>query len=285
MSAAHQQVAAAVSVKIIRVFPRRTAATPDDDLVRINCGPGLFDEADEVHISVTFTWDIPTAERLAYQWERVAPVKIGGPAMGQAGGEFVPGMYLKTGYVMTSRGCPNRCAFCSVWKREDGMKELTIKPGNIVQDDNLLACTDGHIRRVFEMLKGQKNIELRGIEAKILKPWHVDEIAKIRLSQLFCAYDTPDDYEPLVNAGKMLQGINVTYTNRKARCYVLCGYEGDTFDAADKRMVQTVDAGFMPFAMLWRENNGDRDQQWMKWQRQWARPAIIASRLKQKAKL
>ena len=67
-------------MKIIRVFPRRTAATPDDEDVRIASPPGLFDQADEVHISVTFTWDIQFAELLAKQWEQVAPIKIGGPA-------------------------------------------------------------------------------------------------------------------------------------------------------------------------------------------------------------
>lgn len=44
--------------RIIRVFPARTHATPDDDLVRINAIPSLFDEADEVHISVAFTWHL-----------------------------------------------------------------------------------------------------------------------------------------------------------------------------------------------------------------------------------
>jgi hypothetical protein len=62
-------------LKIIRVFPRRTKATPTDDLVRINCYPGLFDEADEVHISVTWTWDLPRAEQLAKAWTPVAPEK------------------------------------------------------------------------------------------------------------------------------------------------------------------------------------------------------------------
>ena len=38
-------------MKIIRVFPRKTNATPDDDLVRIGTEPGLFDEADEVHVN------------------------------------------------------------------------------------------------------------------------------------------------------------------------------------------------------------------------------------------
>jgi hypothetical protein len=62
--------------RVIRVFPRRTNATPIDDLAAVGRGPELFDEADEVHISVAFTWDKPAAERLAKEWEHVAPVKI-----------------------------------------------------------------------------------------------------------------------------------------------------------------------------------------------------------------
>lgn len=84
-----------MEAKIIRVFPTKTNATPDDELVRIHEVPSLFDEADEVHISVAFTWDIPWAEWAAKQWERVAPVKIGGPAYNEPGGEFVPGMYMR----------------------------------------------------------------------------------------------------------------------------------------------------------------------------------------------
>ena len=53
-----------MSERIIRVFPRRTRATPTDALAVVNRSPELFDEADEVHISVAFTWDIPVAEQL-----------------------------------------------------------------------------------------------------------------------------------------------------------------------------------------------------------------------------
>jgi hypothetical protein len=104
-------------MRLIRVFPRRTRATPNDAL----CYPGppdLLAEADEVHVDCTFTWDKPGAERLAEQWRVVAPVKVGGVAYGNPGQEFVPGRYIKHGYGFTSRGCPRRCWFCSVWKRD-----------------------------------------------------------------------------------------------------------------------------------------------------------------------
>lgn len=134
--------------RIIRVFPARTHATPDDDLVRINAIPSLFDEADEVHISVAFTWHLKWAEWAAKQWACVAPVKVGGPALNEPGGDFIPGMYLKKGYVITSRGCPNRCWFCAVPKREGGqLRELPVTDGWIVSDDNLLACSPDTLTR------------------------------------------------------------------------------------------------------------------------------------------
>ena len=103
--------------RIIRVFPRKTKATPDDALAYFG-PPDQLAEADEVHVSVTFTYDMAFAEYLAEQWKHVAPVKIGGVAYGNRGEEFVPGRYIKPGYIFTSRGCPRRCWFCSAWKRD-----------------------------------------------------------------------------------------------------------------------------------------------------------------------
>lgn len=266
--------------RIIRVFPRRTAATPDDELVRIATTPGLFDEADEVHVSVTFTWDLAAAEKLVKAWEPVAPVRIGGPATGEAGGDFTPGMYVKAGYVLTSRGCPNTCWFCSVPKREGPLRELPITEGWNVLDDNLLACSDDHVRRVFVMLHGQKSngrIQFTGgLEAARLEQWHVDALRELRPKQMFFAYDTPDDLEPLRAAGRMLLDAGFTTTSHALRAYVLCGWPKDTFDDAARRMRETMDAGFMPMAMLYRGHDGKRAQGWMRWQREWARPAIIA---------
>ena len=608
-------------MKVIRIFPRKTKATPIDKNVRINEGPGLFDEADKVHVSVTFTWDLKRAEYLYNQWKHVAPTEIGGPALNQVSGEFEPGLYLKEGYTITSRGCPNKCWFClspdtkilmidlsvkqindirvgdkvigfqkketeqstrwyfvesdviathsreaeaykitlengqnvicsgdhqwltpnrgwkhttgtmggknqrpyltlnnkikiignieqlpeetddykkgyisgmvhgdgmishypdkregftdqyrfrlaltdtealqttkeyleyfgirgiktrlfsektekhresnaifaykkstyeiiknmmnfskeaeymrgyvagffdaegsytsairlyntdrdlliycekalrtfnfrvvreqheencgsirvvgglseelrfyqifvpkikrkwnkilldksiknnsliisivpvgkmqlfdittttetfiangmcshncSVWKREPELKELEIKPGWNVTDDNLLACSDQHIKDVFAMLQKQKHrIEFTGgIEAALLKPWHIDLLTSINLKRVFCAYDTPDDYEPLVEAGKLFKEANITHENRKASCYVLIGYPKDTITDAMERIKKTLFAGFTPFAMLWRNDEGEFDYKWKPLQREWANPIITA---------
>lgn len=263
---------------IARVFPRRTKATPID-LYSFHTEPGWFipDDITEVHVSVTFTWDLPEAEHLAILWSTVAPVRIGGPATGKPSGDFVPGKYLKPGYVITSRGCPNKCWFCDVWKREGDIRELSIKPGINVLDDNLLACSEKHIRAVFKMLKAQKGRKelTGGLEAARLKDWHVDLLVDLKPKQMFFAYDTPDDYEPLVEAGKKLARANFTVKSKGLRCYVLIGYPGDIMKDAEKRLNRTLDAGFIPYAMLYRDKTGCYDPAWRKLQRLWTRPAII----------
>ena len=271
-------------MRIIRVFPRRTAATPDDALVFTTAPPKDLPDADEVHVSVAFTYDLPKAEKLAEEWERTGlPVSMGGPAFNQQGGDFVPGLYLKQGYVVTSRGCPRGCWFCSVPAREGGkLRELPITEGYNVLDDNLLACSERHIRDVFAMLKRQEKrpVFTGGLEAALLRPWHVGLLREVRTARMYFAYDTPDDYEPLVQAGRLLRDGGITKASHRAACYVLIGYHGDTMDAADARIRAAWEAGFVPYAMLYRDDAGAVQADWTRFQRAWVRPEIVLSRLK-----
>jgi len=270
-------------MRVIRVFPRRTKATPIDSSAYIG-SPDLFAEADSVHISVTFTYDLQMAEILATEWKHVAPVEIGGPGVGTFGNDFTPGMYLKPGYVITSRGCPNTCWFCEVWKRDGNIRELPITEGYNVLDDNLFACSDEHIKAVFRMLQKQpqKAEFTGGLEAVRLKPWHVEELYKLKPKQMFFAYDTWDDLEPLIEAGRLLLAGGFTTRSHVLRCYVLIGYLRDTFEDAETRLRETITAGFFPMAMLYRDKVGQYDKEWRQFQRQWARPEIIAAKIKEK---
>lgn len=270
--------------RVIRVFPRKTKATPTDELAYIG-DPDLFAEADQVLISVTFTMDIPEAERLARAWAPVAPVTVGGPAMGDPGGDFEPGLFLRKGYVITSRGCPNSCWFCDVWSREGAVRELPITNGWNVQDPNLLACSSSHVRRVFQMLQEQEETAVfaGGLEAARLRPWHIELLSCLKpRPTIWMAYDTPNDLEPLREACKLLSTAGWTYRSRRLYCYVLCGFPGDSICAAEKRCMQAIDAGCTPFAMLYTDDDWTpRDRTvWKQWQRLWSRPAIIHTRVK-----
>lgn len=273
-----------VGVSLIRVFPRRTRATPTDRLAYVG-QPDLFamaEDVDEVHVSVTFTYDMEIAGALVRAWEDIAPVKLGGPATGMAGEDFEPGRYLREGYTITSRGCPNRCWFCSVPGREGVLRELPIRDGWNVLDDNLLACSEKHLCAVFAMLKRQpRRAEFTGgLEAARLQDWHVDLLEDLRPEQMFFAYDTPDDLEPLREAGRKLLAAGFHTTTGKPshalRAYVLIGQPGDSFEGAEKRLRDTLAAGFLPMAMLYRDRTGHRISGWAKFQRLWARPALVA---------
>ena len=267
-------------MKIARVFPRKTKATPTDDLAYWG-GPDLFTvDVDEVHVSVTFDSDLGNAERLAKQWEGVAPVKIGGPGTGAPGGNFEPGKYLKPGYVITSRGCNNRCGHCRVPEREGRVREIPITEGWNVLDDNILQCSESHIRNVFAMLKRQNRRAkfTGGLEAAALRNWHVDLLVDLKPEEMFFAYDDAADYEPLVYAIRLLRRAG--FTRHHLRCYVLCGEEGDTLKEAEKRMYQVVDLGIFPMAMVYMNDKGEIREGWREIQKQWTRPGDIYGLLK-----
>lgn len=278
---------------LARVFPRITKATPRDALTFFD-EPDLFvHESDitEVHVSVTFTYDIPRAERLAKAWERIAPVRVGGVAYGDRGDEFVAGKYIRSGYTFTSRGCPRRCWFCSVHRRDPIVRLLPIQDGWNVLDDNLLACPEDHVRAVFAMLSRQgRQIEFTGgLEARSLQDYQVELLANLKpRPNCFWAYDPGDPFETLESAARRLIDAGFTARSHRLRCYVLIGWRmpsgrEDTFDAAEKRLSDMVRIGFTPHAMLWRsENPGDPEpsEDWKRLQRKWARPAIIHAQTK-----
>ena len=87
------------------------------------------------------------------------------------------------------------------------MRELPITDGWNLLDDNILACSEQHIRAVFDMLKRQKHRPefTGGIEAKLLKSWHVELFRQVKPKQIFFAYDTPDDLPPLEHAAQLFK--------------------------------------------------------------------------------
>lgn len=265
--------------KIIRVFPRATAATPGDDMAFVGDPPLFLPPADQVHVSCTFTWDRAEAERLAKAWAKQYPkVRLGGPAYDDRGGEFAPGMYLKAGRIITTRGCPNKCWFCLVPRREGPLRELQIKPGWDVLDNNLLAASRRHIDAVLEMLVEQQHPAkfTGGLEASRISGWFVQQLAQIRLQILYLAYDRVEQALGVRSAIGLLReaGLN----QRQVGCYVLVGWPSDSMQRAEARLQWAFGAGATPFAMFYRPPNDLRftiPPAWRAFVRKWSRPAAI----------
>ena len=247
-------------MKIIRVFPRRTKATPVDGMAFVGEPPlsEFRPPADEVHVSVTFTWDLKGAEELARSWGRFyQKVRVGGPALGDAGGEFVPGLYLRPGYTITSRGCPNVCPFCLVPQRETRCEIDPVPVGHIVQDNNLLACSDEHIERVLAMLSAQRKgaVFAGGLQADLFTTERAQQIySDAPVSELWFAYDAESAWgrtEDALRRAIYWFGNGWNMPQEKVRCYVLAGFDGDTPEAAAARCEQVLRVGAIPFIMPW----------------------------------
>ena len=271
-----------MTMKTLRVFPRKMKSTPDDpESIVGDPVPNFRKDFDLIKISVTFTWDKEKAYRLAERWEKFGKVEIGGPAFDDPGGDFTPGLFLKPGYAITSRGCPNNCWFCLASKREGNIRELPIKDGWDVLDNNLLACSDSHVKSVFEMLLRQKErVKFTGgLDVSLLKDWHVDYLSRMRLESVYFAYDSPGDLEILVETGRKLRGVLLP---RVIRCYVLIGYPGDTINKAEVRLNEALEAGFIPMAMLYRGGVWKREinRDWHDLAFSWINYKMLAYRIK-----
>jgi hypothetical protein len=262
----------------IRVFPRRTALTPTDSMAFVGDPPMFRPEADEVHISCVFSWDVDEGRRLAEAWGQYYPVKIGGPAMGSRANGFTPGLYVRTGVTFTSKGCNNQCPWCLVPPREGRLLEYAgFAAGNLVQDNNLLQCSQSHLDKVFAMLRTQRAIEFTGgLDARLMTQDVADSIRGLRLKQLFLACDTDNGLGPLERAIRLLQ-----LPRDKVRCYVLCAF-GTSIDECEERLRSVWAVGAMPFAQLYQPP--DRwiaySQEWRRLARTWSRPAATKAHMK-----
>lgn len=266
---------------IIRVFPRRTSYTPDDELAFVGMPPLMIPEHEEIHISCTFTWDKALCEELAFQWEGRTnkPIKLGGPAFGSPAEDFVQGMYMKKNIIFTTRGCNNNCPWCCVPKLEGKLKELPICEGNIIQDNNFLQASRRHKDKVFEMLKHQRAICFKGgLEADLIDDHFISGVSDLRIAELWLACDTDARLPEFKKACEKLSKAG--FSRDKIKCYVLS--YGKDRDKDEARARAVYEAGAMPFVQLYRDFSDTKTEyskDWNAWARMWQRPAATKSHM------
>lgn len=145
---------------------------------------------DTLYLSVPFTWLVSEAEQIAAKWK--GKVLMGGPAMMKPNSceGFEPIVFHNPCATFTSRGCPNRCGFCAVPKLEGEFKEIdNFRPAPIICDNNFLAASKRHIRKVVDALKVFDFVEFnQGLEAQRFTPEIADTLGELNCHVRF-AFD------------------------------------------------------------------------------------------------
>ena len=208
---------------------------------------------DTLYLSVPFTWLLEEAQQRASLHR--GRVVAGGPAVSLCGAPWAitdepspiePLLLHNPCATFTTRGCPNACAFCAVPRIEGEFRELTTwRPAPVICDNNLLAASRAHFERVVDSLRPFRAVDFnQGLEARLLRPWHLDLLRQLRVVKLRFAADTEADVQPVSDAIAMAR----RHGFREFGVYCLVGWQ-DTPASAIARLEAIRALGVRPTPM------------------------------------
>lgn len=222
-------------------------------------------EDNTAFISVVFSWDLNLAYQRAVWYKSLGyNVRVGGPAVhgttmfdgiAEIGGH-IPDVVSKHNpeATFTTRGCPNKCAFCLVPKIEPEYVELDdfpIRP--IICDNNILASTDYHFDMVMEKLSDLENIDFnQGLDSRLLTINKATKLAKLKTDFIRLAFDSRS-YEKQFLRG-FYNAIESGIPKSKIRVYVLINFRESPEDAL-YRLEKVRELGALPCPMRYQPVN------------------------------
>lgn len=225
-----------------------------------------------LYLSVPFTWLMGKAESIARGMEpymldhkqrgvyhKSGLVIVGGPgaellpdgvnAWGRLQHHcpgFEPILFHNPLATFTTRGCVHRCPWCAVWRVEGEFREIPdFRPAPMVCDNNLLAASKKHFRRVIDALKDFAAVDFnQGLDARLLTPWHVDQIERLRNVKVRFAFDHAGMESHVADALALCRKKGL----RDFGVYVLIGFQ-DTPETARYRLEKVRSWDVRPTAM------------------------------------
>lgn len=182
-------------------------------------------------ISVVFSWQVDKAIELA---KREGINLIGGPGAILAGLKVPELNYTLVDRhnqfaTFTTRGCPNSCPFCAVPILEGEFRELKEwKPNPIICDNNILACSDEHFKKVIDSVIDFGWVDFnQGLDHHLITDYHLEQLQRVKKSIIRFSFDS------IKEESSFISGVEKTkeYGFKNIRCYVLIGFNDTPADA------------------------------------------------------
>ncbi len=186
------------------------------------------DQKGVLNISVPFTWLLEEAGKIAKKWPGESV--IGGPALMHPNNcnGVEPLLYHNPSATFTTRGCPNKCAFCAVPQLEGDLVELRdFRPAPVICDNNLLAASRKHIEHVVDSVKIFPIVDFnQGLDASLFTPAMADLLGRLNCKVRF-AFDAWGQESRVKDAIDLCR----SRTTDDIGVYCLIGYKDDPVSA------------------------------------------------------
>lgn len=211
----------------------------------------------DLYLSIPFTWLIPEARELAKKHK--GDVITGGPGaylMREEVSKWArveeevpftcPLNFHNPLATFTTRGCVNKCKFCAVPIIEGEFRELKKwEPRPYVCDNNFLAASKKHIEKAVDSLRMMPFVDFnQGLDVRLLKQWHLDEIARLKGVKLRFAFDHTNEEGIVSQAIKNAKAMGF----KRIGIYVLIGFR-DTPEEAKYKLDKVLEWRCIPSPM------------------------------------
>lgn len=157
-------------------------------------------------------------------------------------------------YMFTTRGCPNKCGFCAVWRMEDSRiirnwkKQVNLsKPNIMICDNNLSSQPMSHIKNVTDFIKKHELYAMfdGGFDCKYI----TEDFAKLFQGMKFCKSGMRTGFDRIEEDGTFQRAVETIkkYVSRASMlAYVLYNF-ADTPAEADYRMSECNRLNVRPY--------------------------------------
>ena len=151
-----------------------------------------------------------------------------------------PSIDKKTAYGFLTRGCPNKCKWCVVPRKEGGVKPYMDvddiatdgRTNLILMDNNVLACDYG-LEQIEKIIERKYRVDFnQALDARLVTDGIAKLLAKVRwLNQIRFGCDTPKQIEECERAMKMIDGYR-----GKPASYLMYTMINADFDESFRRL-------------------------------------------------